>query len=166
MYSVSNNIISMSWVLIVTLISIGLLFLLLEVLVLPGTTVAGIIGGILIIFGIVQAYQSFGNMAGHLTIGGTAIATFLVLYFSIRSRTWDRLALHTEIDGKMNTIDEQVVKVGELGLTVSRLAPSGKARINGDIFEVHTSGSFIDPGKEVIVVKVSFNKIFVELKTE
>jgi membrane-bound ClpP family serine protease len=64
----------------------------------------------------------------------------------------------------VNVIKENAVRAGDSGKTVSRLAPAGKAMINGEYYEVHTIGEFIDPGSEIVVTKVEFNKITVKLK--
>lgn len=46
----------MSWTVIIVLILVGLLFLLLEALVIPGTTIVGVIGFVLIAIGVWQSY--------------------------------------------------------------------------------------------------------------
>jgi len=155
----------MSWIIIITLIVIGLLFLILEILVLPGTTVAGIIGGALIVVSIWQTYVSHGTSAGHYTVAGTFVLTFFVLYFSLRSKTWKKLMLNSSINSRVNVISEKNLKVGDAGRTISRLAPAGKARINDIIFEVRTMGDFIDQESDIVVVKINRNKIIVKLKT-
>jgi membrane-bound ClpP family serine protease len=71
--------------------------------------------------------------------------------------------LHTEVDGKANLIDRNTVNPGDVGKTVSRLIPMGKALINNEYYEVSTFGEVIDPGQEIEVVKIENNKIFVKL---
>jgi len=58
------------------------------------------------------------------------------------------------------------VEVGQTGMTSSRLAPMGKALINNQYYEVHSTGAFIDQNEEIIVVKVEGLSIFVKLKKE
>jgi membrane-bound ClpP family serine protease len=154
----------MSWLLIIILIFLGVVFLLLEVLVIPGTTVAGILGFAMIFVGLWQAYASKGIMEGHITLGSTLVVTALTLYFSFKAGTWKRMALKTSIDGKMDQLEGIIIKEGDSGNTVSRLAPSGKALINNEIVEVHTFGEFIDQEVEITVISVKDNKIFVTLK--
>ncbi len=156
----------MTWSIIITLIIAGLIFLVLEILVIPGTTVIGVVGFILLIISIWGAYTYQGTVYGHYTLAATFILTFIALYFSLRSKTWKKLALNNEIDSKVNVIDENAIKQGDTGITVSRLAPMGNAQINGDIYEVATHGDFIDQEKEIIVIKVEKNKIIVKLKTD
>ncbi len=154
----------MSWTVIIVLILIGLLFLLLEVLVVPGTTLVGIVGFIFMIIGIWQTYVLYGSPAGHYTIGATVLATVIILVVALKTKTWKRLMLKTEVDGKVNLIDETKIKLGDIAKTISRLAPTGTARINGILYEVHSTGAFIDEGSEIIIVKIDQNKIFVKLK--
>lgn len=154
----------MTWTVILLLILVGLLLLLLEVLVVPGTTFVGITGFVLLVVSIWQAYAIYGTPAGHYALLGTLVLTFLVLYFSLKSKTWRLMMLNTQIDSKMNEVDPAKVKPGDEGKTISRLAPSGKAFINGEYYEVQTLGEFIDPQTEIIVIKVEYSKILVKPK--
>lgn len=154
----------MSWLLIIILIFLGVLFLLLEILVIPGTTLAGIVGFGLLFVGLWQAYASKGIIAGHITLGSTLVVTVAVLYYSFKAGTWKRMALKTTVDGKMDQLEGIHINEGDYGTTVSRLAPSGKAIINNDIVEVHTYGEFIDQEKEIVVIAIKDKKIIVTLK--
>ena len=153
----------MSWLLIIILIVLGLLFLLLEVLVIPGTTLAGILGFGALFVGIWQAYASKGIVAGHITLGSTIVVTIISLYFSFKTGTWKRMALKSTVEGKMDQLEGLDIKVGDIGTSISRLAPSGRAIFNNEIIEVHTFGEFIDQEKELIVISVKENKITVTL---
>ena len=165
----------MFWLVVVTLILIGLAFLLLEILVIPGTGVAGIVGFIVLGIGVWQGYSYYGDTTGHWILGGTILGTVAVLAYSLRAKTWRRVALNSEIDSRVNLIDEVNLKLlllllcfyveeGDEGKTVSRLAPSGKAMFNNEFCEVHTFGAFIDPGKAIIIEKIEDHKIFVKPK--
>jgi len=154
----------MHWLLITTFIVIGLIFLALEILVIPGVGVAGVIGFILIALGVWQTYAGHGMLAGHLVLGGTFLLTVLTLVISLRGKTWKRLALSTTIGSKVNTIDEGNLKPGDEGKTVSRLAPMGKAVINGEFYEVTTNGDFIDQQTDIVVLKIEYSKIIVKRK--
>lgn len=154
----------MTWTIIAVLIVVGFLFLLLEILVLPGTNVAGIIGFVLIAIGVWQAYAGYGPVAGSFTLAGSVVFSIFALYFSLKSGTWQRAALQKNIDGKVNLVDAGKIKVGDTGKTVSRLAPMGKAIINEEYFEVKTLGEYLDPGTEIEVIEIEFNKITVKPK--
>ncbi|WP_367328505.1 NfeD family protein [Lentimicrobium sp.] len=154
----------MSLTLIIILIIAGLLFLLLEVLVIPGTTVVGIAGFALIIFSVWESYHVFGSPTGHFVLIGTIFFTILTVYLALKSKTWNKIMLKTEISGKVNEIDSTKVQAGDPGVTVSRLTPGGKALINNEYYEVHTNGEFIDQESEIIVTHLADNKIFVKRK--
>ncbi|HSG67403.1 MAG TPA: NfeD family protein [Bacteroidales bacterium] len=154
----------MFWLVVVTLILIGLAFLLLEILVIPGTGIAGIIGFILIGIGVWQAYEYYGASSGHWVLAGTFGATIVVLVLSLRSKTWRRVMLNSEIDSRVNLVDEINLKRGDAGRTVSRLAPMGKALFGTEYYEVRTQGDFLDPGTEIEIEKIEDHKIFVKRK--
>lgn len=154
----------MNWtIIIITLIVVGVLGLVLEFLLIPGGVV-GVISGLAIIAGIVLTYCEYGTAAGNITLIITVIALLVGLFFLLRSRTWRKFELSTKIDSKVNEIDESKVKVGAVGVTVSRLAPGGKANFDGEVVEVCSSHTFIDENQEVEVLKIEGNKITVKLK--
>lgn len=155
----------MSWSIIAILIILGLLFLVIEILVLPGATVGGIIGFILLGVAIWQTYATHGSAAGHIIVAATFVLTVLTLYLSLKSRTWNRAMLHDSIAGRVNLIDEKKIKVGDTGKSVSRINPSGKAIVNGEYYEVRSLGEYIDQNQVVEVVKININQIIVKLKT-
>lgn len=147
--------------LIITLILIGIICLILEILVLPGAVI-GIFGSLLITSGVYGAYYFYGDTAGHIILAASAVATLLTLIICLRSRAWRKLSLKTQIDSKVNKIDEQKIQIGAEGIAISRLASMGKAQINGEIVEVSSISGFIDVGKTVVVMQIEGNKITVK----
>lgn len=155
----------MAWLLILVLIVVGFLCLVLEILVIPGAGVAGVIGFILIAVGVWQGYVNYGSPLGHYILASTIAGGVLTLVFALRSKTWQKVMLKSEIDGQVNVFEESSVKIGDTGKTISRLVPAGKALINNEYFEVRTVGDFIDPDEEIVVTKIEFNKIYVKIKS-
>lgn len=156
----------MTWTAIIFLIVIGVIALVLEIVVIPGFGVVGILGLASIAFGIFEAYSQYGSIAGNITLISTIFVIIVLVVISLRTKTWKKLMLNTNIDSKVNEIDESNVFVGGEGITTSRLAPSGKARINNELYEVSTQGVFVNENTEIIVVKVIKNKIIVKPKNE
>jgi len=154
----------MAWSVIVVLILIGLLFIILEILVIPGVAIFGILGVIIILIGVWQSYITYGTTAGHIVLASSILLSIVTLVLSLRSKTWKRMMLNSKIEGKTNVIDENKIKAGDTGKTTSRLSPAGKAMINGDYYEVHTQSEFVDPGTEIEIIKIDFNKIYVKQK--
>jgi len=154
--------------LIIFLIILGIILFLIEFLLVPGITVAGIGGAILMIGGVIMAYHFHGTAAGNYTLIGTAVASFITIYFVLKTKTWNRIMLKTSIDGKVNVVERENpnVKVGDIGETVTRLNPMGRVLVNGENFEGKSEDVFIDQQSKVEVTKVLSNKIIVKLKTD
>lgn len=151
----------MSLTLVIVLILLGLILMLLEVLVIPGIGVAGIGGVLLVVIGVVGAY-TITSTYGHVTLVSSLLASGIILYLSLQSRTWDRLSLKTEMQGKASSNATDHVKPGDKGETITRLNPSGKAKINGQVWEVSTYNEFLPQEFPVEVIQVEVNKIFVK----
>ena len=152
----------MTWSIVVALIVIGLILLVLEILVIPGTGIVGVLGLGSLAFAVYSTYTHFGNIAGHITVGSILVVSSISIYYSIRSKTWKKLSLKSEIKSKVNVIDNELIGVGDIGITISRLVPAGKARINDELFEVHTMGFFVDENTKIKVLKIEGNKVLVK----
>ena len=148
--------------LIITLIVLGFLLLLLELLVLPGIGVAAAGGFALLGVAVWRTYAEYGTVAGNWTLAGVVVGSVILIWFALRTKTWNRAALKSEIDGKADGQPDAPMYVGNQGVTVSRLAPSGKALINDDYFEVRTFGELIDPNHKIEVVKIDHRTIYVK----
>jgi len=154
----------MSLTLIFLLILLGLILILLELLVIPGTTIVGIAGGVLIFISIWQAYSIYGSGKGHIIVLGTIVLTGISLFITFKSGTWKRMTLSTNVDGRVNIIEENKLHVGDLGKAISRISPAGTALFDNELYEVHTNGDFIDQETDLIISKLEDNKIYVKPK--
>ncbi len=154
----------MSWILIVTLIVFGIAFLLLEVLVMPGATIASIIGLGLIVTAVFVGFTNYGTEGGVITVAGALAASILSIGLALKSKTWNKAMLSKEIDGRVNVIDMEKIKVGDAGKTITRLNPMGKALICGEYYEVTSTDNLIDENSDIVVTKVDGSKIFVKPK--
>jgi len=157
----------MSLLAIILLILLGLLLLLIEFAVIPGITIAGIGGFLMLIGSVYIAFTSYGTVGGFITLAIVLIAAPLMIYYFFKSKQGKKMILESSILGKVETINEEKLKVGDIGKSIGRLAPSGKVKVNGEVVEAQSTGSFIDPQTEVKIVKINTNKIIVEpLKKE
>ena len=139
---------------IILLLVIGVALILLEFFVLPGITVAGIGGVIMMLGGIYLSYNHFGSTVGHLTVLASVVFSLIALWMALRSGTWDRLKLKTEIDSKVEKLEDGLVQIGDQGICLSRLAPMGSVRINNHIVEAKSIGTYVDEKTEVKVIKI------------
>jgi len=149
--------------LIILFVVLGVALMLLEIFFLPGITIGGIAGAGFLIAAIWVAFVNFSATIGWLTliVSFALLATFIALF--IKGKFWKRISLNTEITSKVE-YQNLVVKVGEKGVAISRLAPIGNANFSGNVLEVKSLSGFIDVGSEVEAVEVSENEILVKLK--
>lgn len=155
----------MGIVAILALIVVGMVLLLLEFFVISGTIVPGIMGIALMLGGVMLSYNTYGMAIGNYTLIGTLLFVFISVYKLLKSKTWDRVALKSTIDSKVNKIEESV-QAGDIGITLSRLAPMGKVQVNNMVYEAKTESDFIDPKERIEVLKVERNKLVVKRKID
>ncbi|WP_167606093.1 NfeD family protein [Maribellus sediminis] len=147
---------------IILLILLGLVLLLIEFAVIPGVTIAGIGGFLLLIASVYIAFTELGNTAGFITLLIVLIVAPAMIYYFFKSRAGKKMILEKNIEGKIELIDSQKIVVGDTGKTIGRLAPMGKVRVNGEVVEAQSTGAFIDHNTEIKVLKIVSNKIIVE----
>ena len=144
--------------LVITLILVGIILILVEILLIPGIGIAGILG-LTSICG--SAYYAFANLGPWtrviVTVVNIALLAVLIFY-ALRGKTWKRLELDTVID---KHIEEEEVAVGDRGIAATRLGPIGTARINDKSYEVTSLEGMIDAGTRVEIVHIEHNKIYV-----
>ncbi len=154
----------MSLGLIIFLIFVGLLLFIIEFMLIPGITIAGVGGAICLVSGIVFAFVSFGTTTGLLVLGATALVMVVLTVLMLKAGTWNKFMLKTTIDSKVDTVgaEEGRVKAGDRGVTVTRLAPGGKVLVNGEYFEAKSVDILIDPRQEIEVIRIDDNKLIVK----
>lgn len=148
---------------IIILIVLGILLFVIEFLLVPGVTVAGIGGLVLTVFGVYKAFNDYGHTVGIWVLIGTVLLSVFVIIMSLRARTWNRLMLKTKVDGTVDkNLTEEQIKVGDLGTSVTRLAPMGKIKINSLVREAKSMEGYIDEHVEVEVVSIEGTRILVK----
>ena len=152
----------MDWITVISLILIGIALVVVEIIFVPGTTVVGIIGFCMVLGGIVVSFSYFGQGTGWIVMGGSAVVTGILVYLSLRTKAWERFSLKSSINSKVNEGELVGLSSGEEGITVSSLRPSGKADINGKLYEVTTQGNFVSSGTKIKVIRISSNQVIVE----
>lgn len=150
---------------IIILILFGILLFVIEFLLVPGITVAGIGGLVLTVLGVYKAFNEYDTVTGIWFLLGTIILSILVIVFSLRARTWKRFMLNTSVIGSVGEKSlENQVKVGDTGTAATRLAPMGKIMIGDLVREAKSIEGYIDAHAEIEVVSVEGTFITVRLK--
>ncbi|MDR2118196.1 MAG: NfeD family protein [Tannerellaceae bacterium] len=145
---------------IIFLTGIGIALILLEIFLLPGITVAGIGGAVFAAGGIIYAY-TVDPSAGHATLIVSVAVFGGAFAWLLRSGSFRKVSLHTNIDARLTSARELDIHPGDEGITLSRLAPIGKARIRDIVVEAKSTGEFIDEQIPVRVVRVDGYNVLV-----
>ena len=75
------------------------------------------------------------------------------------------MGLRANIESRNEPFDTQKIKPGDIGKTITRLAPMGKALVNDITCEAKSTGTFINENTEIEVIKVLNTQIIVKPKT-
>jgi membrane-bound ClpP family serine protease len=150
------------WIVILSLLLIGLSLIIVELVFIPGTTIVGLLGLIFTIVGIVISYNYFGRDIGLYILTGTLVTSLVALFYSFRSGAWSRFSLKSSSDSKVNEGINDALQSGDEGITISALRPIGKAMFHEKTFEVKTSGNYLEQGQRVKIVQIQSSQIIVE----
>ncbi|MBI2946092.1 MAG: NfeD family protein [Verrucomicrobia bacterium] len=142
------------------LILAGAALLLLET-VLPGL-IAGVLGLICLLSGVIVGYAKFGAPTGNLILlgvsAGLVVGTLAWMKYFPSSRIAKVFVSETTV-GDLGV--EKPELLNQTGVTHTNLRPSGTAVINGRRVDVVTEGSMIDRGTPVRVIAVEGLRVVV-----
>ncbi|WP_295937399.1 NfeD family protein [uncultured Alistipes sp.] len=149
---------------IILLIVLGLLFLVAELVLLPGISIGALLALVCYGSSIYLAFENYGPVTGGLVIAVILVLSLIATVISLRAKTWQRFSLKQKINSSsMPATPDQELKIGDRGTTVSRLSPMGKIDVDGQIYEAKSTGAYVDPQQEVEVV--GFENFSVIVKT-
>ena len=115
----------MDVLIIIVLIIAAVILFLVELFVIPGISFAGIAALGCIIFANYYAFANLGTGAGFITLVVSGVACVGSLVGFMRSKTLDKLALKKDITSKIDNSAANKIKVGDMGITTTRLARTG-----------------------------------------
>ena len=149
---------------IILLIIAAVILFLVELFIIPGISIAGILAGACIIFANYYAFAYMGTVAGFTTLIVSCIACIGSLVWFMRSKTLDKIALKKNITSTIGPSAGEKVKEGDTGIALTRLALIGNAEINGQILEVRSADGFLNEKTPVVVTRIADGIVFVEKK--
>lgn len=163
----------------------GMILVILEFWVIPGTFVAGTVGVVMMLSALTMAMVdvdmldsfkdskgglvSFAALIGwpivYLTVGLSmaAVSSMLLMRFMPALPMYDALEVDVELDRGTGLDDSNAALIGSTGITVNELRPAGKITIGGDVYEVVSQHGFIEEGASVRVVSADGMRILVDL---
>lgn len=152
-------------IVVISVILLGILFMLIEIFLLPGISIAGIAGAIFIVGGIIYSYMFIGSTEGNITLAGSTIALGASFAWLLKSKSLRRISLETNIENSVDNSNLLNINVGDTGTTISRLNPIGKVLVNDVEAEGKSfDGEFIEEDTEIEVVKVETYNVLVKRK--
>jgi membrane-bound serine protease (ClpP class) len=157
------------------LVGLGLILVGLEIFVIPGFGIAGILGIMALMGGLGLSLigtgatwdfmlSALGQVA--LSILVAILATLILLRYFPRLPFGRRLILETNLqaqEGYESSPPEDHRWLGKQGVAVSDLRPSGIARFDRERVDVVSDGTFIDAGQPLEVVRIDGNRVVVRL---
>lgn len=173
----SSYILQLATAIDIIMFIVGVILLLLEIFVIPGFGIAGVLGIILMIGGLFLSLVSDFQMSDFSFLAmaiiqlaavfvGTGIFVFLLSKTLPKTNVWNRLILQENIGGKSGYTSKPTVEnlVGVEGIALTDLRPAGTALINGSRIDVVTEGDYINHDSAIVVKSVEGSKVVVGLK--
>lgn len=145
---------------------LGVVLLAIEIFVIPGFGITGILG----IFGIAAGiFMSFGinNIAQATLVVFVSLISDIILIiilarFILKSKGFkNKMALETDTAGYHSSVSYDNL-LGLEGITETLFRPSGNIIIDGKKYDAITEGEFINKGAKIKVILVEGNKIVVK----
>ncbi len=161
----------------------GVVLLILEIFLIPGFGVFGIMGIVAIVVGLAMSLISNDffdlSISGSerlvqsflLVLGSIVGAVFLSVVFGgniLRSSAFQRLVLKDEqqSDQGYQVTKPQFAVLGKQGFAKTDLRPSGKIEIDGEWFQAVSNDGFIENGTDIVVTKIeNYNLIVRRLES-
>lgn len=137
---------------IALLLLLGLLFLVAELVLLPGVSVGALLTMICDGAAVYLAFDRFGTTTGIVVLLVCLVLSLLVTTFALRAKTWQRFSLRQQIRSSSMPSPCEELHEGDRGTTLSRLSPMGKVEIGGRVYEAKSTGAYIDQRRAVEVV--------------
>ena len=115
--------------------------------------------------GIVLAWARHGALWGICSLLIAGVLTIAIITIAPRTRAGRSLVLNAAIT-EQHPADGLVALVGQSGVVVSPLRPTGAADIAGRRVDVVTDGDFVVAGSKVRVVSVEGSRVVVALDSQ
>lgn len=148
----------------IILFVVGVILIVLEIFV-PGG-ILGVLGLGAVIVSFFLAMDDIASTGIALLIAMLVTIGAMVLLFTVfgkRIRIFDRIILRDSTNTEQGYVSNvsRIELVGQIGVTLTALRPSGTAVINEERIDVVTEGMFIEAKKKVRIVKAEGSRIVV-----
>lgn len=149
----------------IILFLLGIVLILLEIFVIPGFGIAGLLGLVSMGASVFMSFPDPRTALQALAITAVAIVVLVLLFLKRfqKSALWGRLVLTHEQkeEGYRPTQVDYQSLVGAEGVADTQLRPAGRILVNGEYYDAVADGTMIPHGAPVRVVKVEGARIVV-----
>lgn len=150
------------WWITLGLVLLGVILMLVEMLLVFGIGVAGILSFVSFGAACWYTFAFIGPTEGWWVTSIVLLLLVVMVAVILRGRTWKRFELKTEIDSKVNE-DSSLVKVGDKGIAHTRLAPMGTGKFGDVTTEVKSANNtLLDAGTKIEIVEITDNQVLVK----
>jgi len=160
---------SSDWIYSLALLVLGFVLVLMEIFVIPGLNIFGIIGFFAAAAGVTFAYIKMGFAAAAIVAILGLIGTVILIRLMLKMRGWQRLVLGSKMTRDMgynSAKTDREALLGQQGEALTPLRPAGRARLGEQTVDVVSEGGFVELGAQIEVVKVAGNRIVVRATTK
>lgn len=151
----------------------GIVLLLIEAFVIPGFGIAGVLGIIALLGGLMLSTVGDGATMDALIAAASRlgislivaiVASLAILRYLPKTRVGRHLVLSTDLTAAGGFTSEPIAEhdlVGKMGIAMSTLRPAGIADIEGKRVDVVSDGEYIEAGEPIRVDHVDGNRVVV-----
>jgi membrane-bound serine protease (ClpP class) len=173
----TNYILQLASIIEILLFIAGVILLILEIFVIPGFGIAGVLGIILMIAGLFLGLISdFPEVSTNMIqtaivqLAAAFVMSFIFIYilskFLPKTQMWDKLILQSNIgstSGYISSKPDFSHFIGKKGVALTDLRPAGAAIIDDNRIDVVTEGDYISKEAKIIVTRTEGSKVVVQL---
>ena len=173
----SGYILQLASVIEIVIFIVGVILLLIEIFIIPGFGIVGVLGIIMMISGLFLGLIGDFALTDRSLISvaiiqlaavfvGTGIFIYLLSKILPKSNIWNRLILQEHSPGKSGYTAKPIFDhlIGVEGIALTDLRPAGSAIINDQRIDVVTEGDYISHNSVIVVKAVEGSKIVVGIK--
>lgn len=155
----------MGWLYAIGLLILGFVLVLLELFIIPGFNIFGIIGFLTVCAGVGYAYTNMGFGQAAVVAGIGLVGTAVLVRLMVKARAWQRLVLESDISRESGYDSVEPGRedlLGQRGVALTQLRPAGRARFGERVVDVVSAGGFVSRGEPVEVLQVAGNRVVVQ----
>ena len=148
----------------IILLAAGIILIVCEMLI-PGIGIAGVLGFIATVAGLIVGSSTFAQAAFSFAIVAVILLIAAIIIFKFifgKRKKASKLILSEEITHSQAESDEKAALIGREGIALTALRPSGTIELEGKKLDVVADGEFIVKGDKVVVSSVEGIRILVK----